>query len=57
MKLILTGGSVALLWHLLSFAAFYWKKQHRLAALGAALAGLAAFLLVLYVIFIGQQEL
>jgi len=43
--------------YLLSFAKYNWVKKNRLAAIGSAIIGLAAFLLPLYLIFWGKYEI
>ena len=57
MKYIIVVLLIAELIYLLSFAKYNWVKKNRLAAIGSAIIGLAAFLLPLYLIFWGKYEI
>ena len=48
---------LAALIHLLSFAKYNWKKNNRLAAVGSAIIGFAAFVIPLYLIFLSDFEI
>jgi hypothetical protein len=48
---------LAALIHLLSFAKYNWKKNNRLAAVGSAIIGFAAFVIPLYLIFLRDFEI
>ncbi len=47
---------VMMLIYLGSFAVHNWKRKNKLAAIGSALLGLAAFGLGLFVVFFGNYE-
>ena len=47
----------AVLIHLFSFAKYNWQKKNKLAAIGAAIIGLAAFILPIYLLFFGPYEI
>ena len=57
MKYIIVVLLFAELIYLLSFAKYNCVKKNRLAAIGSAIIGLAAFLLPLYLIFWGKYEI
>ena len=57
MKYIIVVLLFAELIYLLSFAKYNWVKKNRLAAIGSAIIGLAAFLLPLYLIFWRKYEI
>lgn len=57
MKYIIVVLLFAELIYLLSFAKYNWVKKNRLAAIGSAIIGLAAFALPLFLIFFGKYEL
>lgn len=43
--------------YLVSFAVYNWKKNNKLAAVGAAIIGIAAYTLPIYILFLSKVEL
>lgn len=57
MKYLIIIFLTLLLIYLLSFARYNWTNNNRLAAVGSLIIGLAAVILPLYIMFLGNYEL
>ena len=51
MKYIVVFLMLFVLYHLLSFAVFNWKNKNKLAAIGAVIIGLTAFVMQFVLMF------
>jgi len=57
MKYIVFIFLLILLFYLLSFAIYNWRNNNKIAAIGSAVLGIAAFALPLVLIFFGNYEM
>ena len=56
MKYLIVVFLSGVLVYLMSFAKYNWDRDNRIAAVGAAIVGLAAFVLPIYLMFWGNFE-
>lgn len=57
MKYMIVVLLFAILFYILSFSTYNWRKKNRMAAIGAAIIGFSAFALMFYAMFFGNYEL
>lgn len=57
MRYVSTLGLLIMLFYILSFSRYNWVNNNKLAAIGSAIIGAAAFALSIFAMFFGNYEM